>query len=123
MWWLGEREREKEEEKENAEEGVWGRENVHSYNFVSFASDAKVPVSNCVMALSHRDLTWKKRCGKLCGRETKGCARCVFVGAFVGCAFVRVRADACAWGVSQTCVVCVHDHNIDPQQRQGRWPK
>ena len=56
----------------------------------------------------------------MCGRETKGCARCVFVGVFVGRAFVRVRADACACGVSQTCVVCVHDHNIDPQRvRRG----
>ena len=75
-----------------------------------------------VSTLPYRYLTWRKRCGKLCGRETKGCARCVFVGVFVGCACVRVRVDACA-RVSQTWVVCVHDHNIDPQQRQERWSK
>lgn len=101
-------------ENENAEEGEGGREKAYSYNILRFASVAKVPVSNCVIALSYSCLNqqtwwgwgvaehmWERANGRACSWVIER-----------SCGCVRVRACVCTC-VSQKCVVCAYDRNIN----------
>ena len=91
-------------ENENAEEGEGGREKTYSYNIWSFASNAKVPVSNCVIALSYSRLSQQTWWG----------------GGFAEGMWERANGRVCSWVVvrscgcvSQKCVVCAYYRNIN----------